>query len=226
MHSITRLMLLHVSPAVQVVLQNGAHSTSPEGEASKASVDTATSEAETNEALASAEDVVVPSANGHAASVPGDTFAEKAEVDLPSIQSPASALADNLSALSLATPAVKGYKASRLQAVTNELDSVPETEAHEPASAKEGDLAVGLVYDKIMEEHVGPPSASYLRSTLPNQTMAHYKCLGTFQALIQGVNVAGHVERPQRTAALVQKLKAAGLAARCWTLPPRQVIAP
>lgn len=147
------------SDSVQVILQNGANSASVgEGEANTPSLDKIISETQPREALPSVEEEVLPSTNGHTASVPGNSYAEEEEVHLPSIQSPASALADTLSSLSLATPAVKGYKASRLQAVTDQHDSASETAAQEPANGQEGDIPVGLVYDKIMEEHVGPPS--------------------------------------------------------------------
>lgn len=35
--------------------------------------------------------------------------------------------------------------------------------------------------------------------------------------------MAGHVERPQRTAVLVERLKETGLSERCWHVPARQV---
>lgn len=149
------------------------------------------------------------------------------ETHLPSIQSPASALADTLSALSLATPAVKVSKASRLQAVSDQYDSSSELEAEEPANAQEGDAAVGLVYDKIMEEHVGPPSKAspHVISQASLSAQCLPKVCRSSRSRLKDYVLAGHVERPQRTAALVQKLRAAGLAARCWTLPPRQVCA-
>ena len=34
---------------------------------------------------------------------------------------------------------------------------------------------------------------------------------------------AGHVERPERTAVLVQRLRETGLADRCWRVPARMV---
>ena len=37
---------------------------------------------------------------------------------------------------------------------------------------------------------------------------------------------AGHVERPQRTAVLVQRLRETGLADRCWRVPARMVGSP
>lgn len=95
------------------------------------------------------------------------------------IQSPASTLADTLSLLSLATPAAVDSKSSRLgqngqQKVddghhassqtadsqtkeTSDNNDASRIAVRKPAKAQEGDVAVGLVYDAIMEEHRGPP---------------------------------------------------------------------
>ncbi|CAL8468789.1 g8330 [Coccomyxa elongata] len=175
---------------IKVVAEVAVQSQPEAGLATKSSNDRVADRTQTQGSQSTTEEVVKSSSNGQAARLREERAeANGKEVHLPSIQSPASALADTLSALSLATPAVNVTKASRLQDVFDQREGFSELAVEEPANAQEGDAAVGLVYDKVMEEHVGPPS---------------------------------HVERPQRTAALVQKLRAAGLAARCWTLPPRK----
>lgn len=154
---------------VQVLAEVAVESQAEAGLATKSSNDQVADRAQTQGSQSTTEDVVKTSSNGQAARL----SEEKAEangkvVHLPSIQSPASTLADTLSALSLATPAVKVSKASRLQTVSDQC------KAEEPASAQEGDAAVGLVYDKIMEEHVGPPSkpsSHEVPSSRPAQNM-------------------------------------------------------
>ena len=109
-----------------------------------------------------------------------------------------------------------------------------------PAKPQEGDVSVGLVYDAIMEEHKGPPgetiqsifSFSNLQvSCLPchegyaSKGLTLDKSFYCFRSVcaLSIYLMAGHVERPQRTAVLVERLKETGLADRCWHVPARQV---
>lgn len=123
------------------------------------------------EAVGKSSDEQPTMANGSPAGAMPNRIVPKEE-PVPSMQSPASTLADTLSLLSISTPAAVSYKASRLKPgedLSSEIkeaelkteEAVKDVEAASPAPpmhAKPGDLAVGLVYDEIMEEHRGPPS--------------------------------------------------------------------
>ena len=93
--------------------------------------------------------------------------------------SPASALADLLSSLELSTPAAQSApdqqstpqpsdqrptEAHAANAANGHAPSKPEAGtaeatvgAQHPRKAQAGDVAVGLVYDPLMEDHTGPP---------------------------------------------------------------------
>lgn len=143
---------------VQVLAEVAVESQPEAGLATNSSSDLVADRTQTQGSQSTIEDVVKSSSNVQAARLSEEAEAKGKEVQLPSIQSPASALADTLSALSLATPGVKVSKASRLQSISDQRECYSELAAEEPANAQEGDASVGLVYDKIMEEHVGPPS--------------------------------------------------------------------
>ena len=125
------------------------------------------------------------SSNGHTnpgnfAATPSRRLSEPShhsEANAHSGQSPASALADLLSSLELSTPAAQaavpdrqstpllaeqepiearaanGHAPSKLEAGRAELAA----SAQHPRQAQAGDVAVGLVYDPLMEDHTGPP---------------------------------------------------------------------
>ena len=88
-------------------------------------------------------------------------------------QSPASALADLLSSLELSTPAAPAapdrQHPEEAHAANGHAPSKPEAEtpawavgAEQPRKAQAGDVAVGLVYDPLMEDHTGPPGKLFL----------------------------------------------------------------
>jgi hypothetical protein len=146
-------------PVMQVVAEVAVESQPEAGLATKSSNDRVADRTQPQGSQSTTEDVVKSSSNGQAARLE----ANGKEVHLPSIQSPASALVDTLSALSPVTPAVNVIKASRLQDVSDQREGLSEQRkglselaAEEPATAREGDAVAGLVYDKVMEEHVGP----------------------------------------------------------------------
>ncbi len=149
-------------PWFQVLAAMATESQSEAGLETRSSDDQLEDRAQTQSSQWTTEDLVKSSSNGQAARLSDEKAdANGWEVYLPSIQSPASTLADTLSALSLATPAVKVSKASRLRSVSDQC------QAEEPTNAHEGDAAVGLVYDKIMEDHTGPPSKPSPHVTSP-----------------------------------------------------------
>ena len=107
-------------------------------------------------------------ANGSATPAAQDDRPQEQEgKPAPSIQSPASALADLLSTLELATPAPTAKPAAAEAAepahTTNgeapsKEEAAPVQAAERPEAARDGDVPVGLCYDPVMEQHVGPPS--------------------------------------------------------------------
>lgn len=136
----------------------------------------------------------------------------------------AAALAEQLAAISLQPP--------------------PPTPPTEPTQK---DAIVGLVYNSVMELHVGPESAPLSHDdcpvVVPWPRVDHESSCCLFQSpyidlpkpqilscadyIMQCESharlCAGHWERPARTAELHKLVTEQGLAARCWTLPPRQV---
>lgn len=151
--------------------------------------------------------MVIPSTDGPSTPAQDCTATPSAELESqpqdiseapPSMQSPASALADLLLTLELSTPGVDKQPATQpaepgQKHLTNghaHSKVGPGKAPQHPERAKDGDVSVGLAYDPAMEDHTGPP---------------------------------GHMERPQRTAVLAKRLQDTGLAARCWKLPSRQV---
>ena len=118
-------------------------------------------------ALATSQDQLAPvHTNGSLTpTAQGDQSREQGKQG-PSIQSPASALADLLSTLELATPApaakpaaaeaAEPAHAADAQTTSKEAAAVPAAER--PEAARPGDVTVGLCYDPVMEQHVGPPS--------------------------------------------------------------------
>lgn len=135
---------------------NSANEAKQAGRAPEPSVDELVGSVQSNDAPSMVKEAATPFTNGHSEAVE-EAKANGARLEEPpSIQSPASALADTLSELSLATPAPKQHLPSRLQAVSQR--HVEKMTAEEPVAPVASDRPVGLVYDKIMEEHVGPSS--------------------------------------------------------------------
>ena len=180
---------------------------------------------------------------GHAAQQTplGTPLQEQAAVSEPEqalAPSPASALANALAELALQTPLPKRLpyepNGTPAAAVGAAGAALPPAEAvagepgvlvvAPPAAARSEDLSVGLCYDKLMEQHMGPPGAAAALIPILQilvMCMQRYLCCASKLSLWL---VADHVERPLRTARLVKVLIAAGLASRCSTICPRQVM--
>ena len=139
------------------------------------------------EAAARSQDTASPARENGTATRAAAEEGQPSEQPAPSIQSPASALADLLSTLGLSTPAPAGKPVApepepeqpeNGQVLSKDEDAAKHA-AQPPHAARPEDVSVGLVYDPAMEDHVGPPSAPHTLSLTEHSAFSmvpHLSC--------------------------------------------------
>ncbi|CAL5221680.1 g3914 [Coccomyxa viridis] len=143
--------------------------------------------------------------------VPKEEDSVKADDQDASIQSPASTLAETLSLLSLSTPAAVEYKSSRLgQNGQQKEDDDGNHASSQTASQTRGTPDQSDAPRILVRKPAKPQEGDVSVGLVYDAIMEEHR------------GPPGHVERPQRTAVLVERLKETGLADRCCHVPARQ----